>query len=557
MLLGLGVRLLQERGLEGGAAHITLNEVFARASSDHGVRVTPASVYGRIWDTQADFQRELLLAAAAFYPDGEERPTLDAARRVIAAAELRTPEGRWEALREVCRVAGEVHIAVLEASRAWQIWVGVWALTVSTPTTDDDRELGPSILAGHEAATAALASVLREILAALGFRLVPSFTIDQLALAIGATAEGLALRDRFASSHVRALMRPGRIGQQPWTLFGIVMEGTVSQFVEPIPDWEPARLPSPIVSDTSRPKRPVVVVVGSLNQDIVVRADRIPGPGETILGAGVAMFAGGKGANQAVAAARAGVDVRMIGRVGSDDAGRSLLDGLRRDRVEVRHVGTCEHDPTGTALITVAANGENSIVVVPGANARVRPEHVDDAIEGGVFVGAAVVLAERECPADVVERAFRAAREAGVRTILNVAPADGFDRSLLALVDVVVVNEHELAMITGGPDADVGMKDLAARVPTVVVTLGASGVALAGVVSGRIRAHRVDVVDTTGAGDAFCGAFAAALACGADVMSAARRGNAAGALATTKAGAQASLPTAAEVDALLATLAAE
>ena len=295
------------------------------------------------------------------------------------------------------------------------------------------------------------------------------------------------------------------------------------------------------------------MVVGSLNQDIVVRAERIPGPGETILGIGVATFAGGKGANQAVAAARAGADVRMIGRVGDDDAGRSLVDGLRRDGVDVGHVGTCKHDPTGTALITVASNGENSIVVVPGANARIREIHVDDAIAAAVLAGASVVLAQRECPAGVVERVFIAARAAGVKTILNVAPADSFDRALLALVDVVIVNEHELAMITGGPDAEVGMRDLAARVPTVIVTLGASGVALAGSVSGRLAAHRVDVVDTTGAGDAFCGAFAASIAGGLDVREAARRGNAAGALATTKPGAQASLPTSAQVESLLAT----
>ena len=219
---------------------MTLNDVFARASDDLGVRVTPASVYGRIWDTQADFQRDLLLAAAAFYPDGEERPTLEAARRVIAEADRETLAGRWDALREVCRVAGDVHVAVLGASRAWQIWVGVWALTVSTPTTADDRDLGPSILAGHEAATAALAAVLVEILHALGFRVRASLTVDQLALAVGATAEGLALRDRFASTHIHEVARPGRSDHQSWTLFGVAMEGIVMRFVEPVPRWRPA-----------------------------------------------------------------------------------------------------------------------------------------------------------------------------------------------------------------------------------------------------------------------------------------------------------------------------
>ena len=131
VLLTTGVELLQERGLLGGAAHITLNEVFTAVAERRGERITPASVYQRIWPTQADFQADLLIAAAAFYPDGEEQPTLDAAREVVRGADLSTLEGRFAALHEVCRVAGDVHVRVLEASRAWQIWVGFHYLNCS------------------------------------------------------------------------------------------------------------------------------------------------------------------------------------------------------------------------------------------------------------------------------------------------------------------------------------------------------------------------------------------------------------------------------------------
>ena len=239
LLLTTGVELLQERGLAGGAPHITLNEVFAALAERRGERVTPASVYKRIWDTQADYQLDLLISAAAFYPDGEEQPTLDAARAVLQDADRSTPDGRQAALREICRVAGDVHVRVLEASRAWQIWVGVWALTVSTPSRDDDRVLGPALLAGHEKATAALRAVLDELIAALGFRMQAPLCVDQLALAIGALAEGMALRDRFATV-ARTRTVPGQrdgLASTDWTLFGVAVDALMTRFLEADPDW--------------------------------------------------------------------------------------------------------------------------------------------------------------------------------------------------------------------------------------------------------------------------------------------------------------------------------
>lgn len=317
-----------------------------------------------------------------------------------------------------------------------------------------------------------------------------------------------------------------------------------------------------------------VVVVGSLNSDIVVTAPRHPAPGETILGDGVATFGGGKGANQAVAAARAGAAVRMVGRVGADAAGVTLTDGLRADGIDVTQVGVCKHDPSGTALIVVASNGgENSIVVVPGANAKLRPVHVDDASAAGVFRsdgGTGVLLTQLEIPLETVARALELGRVEGLTTILNAAPANAAVRTLLAAVDVLVVNEHELALAAGNRladddadsrgdddadghgDLDAGVAAILAIVPAVIVTLGSQGVLVAdrhGVE--RIAAHQVEVLDTTGAGDAFCGVLAASLAAGLDLRQAAIRANAAGALATTKAGAQPSAPPAAAVDALL------
>ena len=294
--------------------------------------------------------------------------------------------------------------------------------------------------------------------------------------------------------------------------------------------------------------RNAVVVVGSCNIDLVVQARRLPGPGETVHGSGFSTLFGGKGANQAVAASRAGAPTRMVASVGADSFGVECVANLRANGVDVTHVGVCKHDPTGVALIEVDDAGENRIVVVSGANAKLRSEHVDDAKAGRLFADAAVVLLQLEIPVAVVEHAARVAGVAGCRVVLNAAPVppgESLDE-LLGMVHILLVNEHELALLGG-------LAALLQRVPMVVTTLGAHGAHVAtSTGSTSIGVHRVRVVDTTGAGDAFSGAFAAALAAGCEADAAVERANAAGALATTALGAQPAMPSAAEIDALLA-----
>jgi ribokinase len=282
-----------------------------------------------------------------------------------------------------------------------------------------------------------------------------------------------------------------------------------------------------------------VCVVGSANLDLVARAPRIPQPGETVLGSAYAEHAGGKGLNQAVAASRAGALTAFVGAVGEDAAGTMLRDVLTTAGVDDGAVRTLRGEPTGRALITVGDDAENSIVVVPGANGALSPP--DELPES------AVVLAQLEVPVDVVIGAFAIARSAGARTVLNPAPARTLPDDLLALTDVVVPNEHELELL-GGTD-----RLLAAGLDAVVVTLGARGAQIVRA-DGRVHAQQpflVTPVDTTGAGDAFCGTFAARLARGDDIDDAVRWAAAAGALATTVPGAVPSLPTEDAVAALL------
>jgi ribokinase len=280
-----------------------------------------------------------------------------------------------------------------------------------------------------------------------------------------------------------------------------------------------------------------VCVVGSANLDLVATTARLPAPGETVLGSDFAQHAGGKGLNQAVAAARAGAPTTFVGCIGDDDAARLLLAELAAARVDATGVSRCAR-PTGRAVITVDERGENSIVVVPGANAELTVAAVPTA---------AVLLVQLEVPLDAVSAALRLARVAGAVTILNPAPAARLSRDVLGLVDVLVPNEHELAAL-GAADAL-----LAAGVGAVVTTLGGAGVR----VVTRERAWHVAPfhvlsVDTTGAGDAFCGVLAARLAAGDTLEAAVRVAAAAGALATTRLGAVPSMPLAGEIDALLA-----
>ena len=285
-----------------------------------------------------------------------------------------------------------------------------------------------------------------------------------------------------------------------------------------------------------------VLVVGSINADIVVRASRHPMPGETLMGSGLATFGGGKGANQAVAAARAGARVAMIGRIGPDASGTELRNALAADGIDVSFVKTCKHDPTGTALIVVSDGGENTIVVVAGANATLRDVHVGDATEGGLFEGASVVLAQLEVPIAAVTRAFIDAKQAGATTILNLAPAPtlALPAELLAATDVLIANESETALFEALHEPAQTAEIIRIRTEGV----GGSTAYFRDGTTNHVPAFSVAVVDSTGAGDAFAGVFAAAAARGATYELAMREGNAAGALACTISGAQPSLPTA-------------
>ncbi len=286
-----------------------------------------------------------------------------------------------------------------------------------------------------------------------------------------------------------------------------------------------------------------VVVVGSANLDLVASTPRIPAPGETVTGGSYAEYAGGKGLNQSIAASRAGADVALVACVGRDPAAEHLIEVARLADVDTTHVDRSESLPTGRALIIVDEQAENSIVVVPGANHEVTATSTP---------AGRVVLAQLEVPVEAVIAAFGRGRAEGGQTMLNPAPAINLPRELLALTDIIVPNEHEVGLI-GEIDAL-----HSAGVQTVIVTRGSRGVAVTSKGNARepatwtIPAIEVDPIDTTGAGDAFCGCLAAALADGLEIPEAVRRAVAAGALATTVRGAVPSLPTSAQIDELLA-----
>lgn len=301
-----------------------------------------------------------------------------------------------------------------------------------------------------------------------------------------------------------------------------------------------------------------VVVLGSINMDLVVRAPRFPAPGETLLGHGFAAHPGGKGANQAVAAARLFDGERgavaLIGRLGADAYGRELRALLEREGIDVAAVGEEPDVPTGIAAITVSDSGENHIVVAPGANGRLSAARVE---AGARSLGSsAVVVAQLEVPDEAVAAGAALARAAGARFVLNAAPARELSRQLLEAVDVLVVNESEALQLTGGGGTpeDLGERLLARGVGAVALTLGARG-ALWLDAQGRCAcpAPRVEARDTTAAGDAFVGALAHALALRMAPPVALRRACAAGALAVTRPGAIPSLPGARELEILLST----
>ena len=301
---------------------------------------------------------------------------------------------------------------------------------------------------------------------------------------------------------------------------------------------------------------PKLVVVGSLNMDLVVRTPHLPRPGETILGRDFMTAPGGKGANQTVAAAKLGAAVHMVGRVGGDDFGRALRENLCVAGADDAYVVTDDSAATGIAIIEVDDSGQNTIVVAPGANAQVTRADVD-AVRS-IITSSQAVIAQLEIPLDTVWHALNVARATDVLTILNPAPAQPLSTEILSLVDLLVPNETEAAQLTGIEAKDDASVEQAARqlhergARTIVVTLGDRGaLVLAEHRAWRVPPFRVKAIDTTAAGDAFVGALATAYASHGDLEAALREANAAGALAATKLGAQPSMPTRAELDEFL------
>lgn len=290
----------------------------------------------------------------------------------------------------------------------------------------------------------------------------------------------------------------------------------------------------------------MILVAGSANLDFVVRAAHVPAPGETVLGRDFRTFAGGKGANQAIACARAGAAAtRMLLALGTDAFAAPIEESLRAAGVDL-HLIRVADQATGTAFVCIADDAENAITVAPGANQSLRAEHLPS------LADTSHLLLQLETPIETVTVFARVAHRGGVKVALNAAPARPLDAALLASVDILIVNEGELAALAG--DRGSVAIDLAAiDVPLIVATLGARGCCA------RTRGDfllqpgfAVDAVDTTAAGDTFCGAFVAALALGSCLPGALRRASAAAALACTRLGAQASIPTRDAVDAFLA-----
>ncbi|MBI3115100.1 MAG: ribokinase [Candidatus Kerfeldbacteria bacterium] len=302
---------------------------------------------------------------------------------------------------------------------------------------------------------------------------------------------------------------------------------------------------------------PTVYVVGTITMDLIARSERFPQPGETFIGTSFAQHPGGKAANQAIASAKTGARTAVIGKVGRDAFGKTLTQFLKQNGVQLKYVQQTDEAPTGVAQIVVADSGENAIVVVPGANGQLTVEDVTNV----PVADGDIVLGQLEVPRVCIEALFARARNAGAITILNPSPAQHCPREFLGLADYLIANENEYEYYIGEKvdfSAADAVLDAAPKLRThaeqaIIVTLGARGlVALSGEERIVIPGHSVKAVDTTGAGDTFAGAFAARLAAGDTLKPALAYANAAAAISVQRPGAGSSIPSADEVNGLLA-----
>lgn len=298
-----------------------------------------------------------------------------------------------------------------------------------------------------------------------------------------------------------------------------------------------------------------ILVIGSANTDMVISSPWFPKPGETIIGGGFLTNHGGKGANQAVAAARLGGDTVYIGKVGNDDFGRSTIEMMQKEGIDTSGVLVSDSAPTGVALITTNPAGENTIVIDPGANMQLTPHDILNA--ESVIAQAGIILMQLETPVETIATAAALGKKHGAYVILNPAPAPArpLPKELLENLDLLIPNETEAAYISGkDTESDAGVAEAISAIRSqgvgdVMITLGSKGVAA--IVSGQtvtVPAFRVKAVDTTAAGDTFCGALCVALAEGKAITDAIRFGNKAASISVTRRGAQMSMPTRAEVD---------
>jgi ribokinase len=298
-----------------------------------------------------------------------------------------------------------------------------------------------------------------------------------------------------------------------------------------------------------------ILVVGSSNTDLIIKVPEIPRPGETLLGGEFQTFQGGKGANQAVAAARGGGDVVFIASVGNDNYGTDSIKGYKLDNINTENIKICKNIPSGIAMITIAESGENAIAVASGANAELKPEDLDEAEEA--FHEAEYMLVQLETPLDTVQKAVEICAEFETKVILNPAPATELPDEIISRIDIITPNETEAERLTGvkvqdEKDARKASEELHNRgINTVIITLGSQGAFLSDRITGvskTVPGFKVGATDTTAAGDVFNGQLAVALAEGLSLEDAIRQAHAAAALSVQKLGAQSSIPRREETD---------